>query len=255
MKRENLYISSVADDAVEVATAHGLGLEVAEYCTAFNMDQYFDATDKVVREKMAQIKSERFIFHGPFNELSPAAIDPKVLAVTRERYEQAINLASDYGIKRIVIHSGFTADMYFKEWFESRSVSFWKEFFETVPGDYEIMWENVFERDPEQLFRIAQQIDNPRFKLCFDIGHANVVTESKDVFQWLEVYAPYLGHFHIHNNYGDRDQHNGLLEGKIDMEAFLMLCDELAPNATLTIESLHSGPSVEWLEEKAILVD
>lgn len=253
MRRENLYISSVADDAIKVAAANGLGLEVAEYCTAFNMDQYFDATDKVVREKMAQIKSGRFVFHAPFNELSPAAIDPKVLAVTRERYEQAIGLAADYGIKRIVVHSGFTDHMYYKEWFESRSVSFWKEFLETFPGDYEIMWENVFERNPEQLLRVAEQIDNERFKLCFDIGHANVVTEGKDVFQWLEVYAPYLGHLHIHNNYGDRDRHNGLTEGKIDMEAFLMLCDELVPNATFTIESLHSGPSVEWMIEKGII--
>ncbi len=255
MKKEKLYISSVADDATEVAASHGLGLEVAEYCTAFNMDQYFEVTDKVVREKMSAVNSGRFVFHAPFNELSPAAIDPKVLAITRERYEQAIALAADYGIKRIVIHSGYTADMYFKEWFESRSVSFWKDFLSTVPGDYDIVLENVFERDPEQLLKIAEQVDNDRFKLCFDIGHANVVTSDKDVLQWLEVYAPYLGHLHIHNNYGDRDQHNGLLEGKIDMEAFLMLCDELAPSATITIESLHSGPSVEWLEKKSLLTD
>lgn len=248
-----MYISSVADDAVETASSYGIGLEVAEYCTAFNMDLYFEQTDTVVRDKMAQIKSDRFVFHGPFNELSPAAIDPKVLDVTRERYKQAITLADKYGIKRIVLHSGFTDHMYYNDWFESRSVSFWKDFLSAFPGDYEIMWENVFEHDPEQLLRIVRLIDNERFKLCLDIGHANVVTAEKDVFQWLETYAPYLGHLHIHNNYGDKDQHNGLTDGTIDMQAFLERCDELVPNATFTIESLHSGPSVEWLLEKGLI--
>ena len=37
MKREKIYLSTIATDAVRVAREHGFGLEIAEYCTAWNM--------------------------------------------------------------------------------------------------------------------------------------------------------------------------------------------------------------------------
>ena len=44
----NLYISTIADDAEELAAQYGLGLEIAEYCTAWNMDKNFTHCDTVV---------------------------------------------------------------------------------------------------------------------------------------------------------------------------------------------------------------
>ena len=249
MRKEQVHISTIASDAAEVAFKYGVGLEIAEYCTAFNMDEYFEETDKSVRQKISDSKTESFVFHAPFNELSPAAVDPKVLAVTKDRYIQSIRLAESYGIHRLVIHSGFSSDMYFKEWFEERSVEFWKAFFEEVPGDYTVLYENVFEKDPEQLLKIVQRVGNERFKLCFDIGHANVVSRSKDVFGWLETYAPFIGHFHIHNNYGERDEHNELFDGNIDMKAFLERASDLCPNATYTLEVSKSEPSIKYMSE------
>ena len=34
MRREKIYISTISTDAVRVAQEYGLGLEIAEYCTA-----------------------------------------------------------------------------------------------------------------------------------------------------------------------------------------------------------------------------
>ena len=39
---EKLYISTIAEDDAELAQKYGLGLEIAEYCTAWNMDEFFD---------------------------------------------------------------------------------------------------------------------------------------------------------------------------------------------------------------------
>ena len=37
MKKDQLFLSTIAPDAAEEARRHGLGLEIAEYCTAWNI--------------------------------------------------------------------------------------------------------------------------------------------------------------------------------------------------------------------------
>ena len=91
MKRENLYLSTIATDAASVAREYGLGLEIAEYCTAWNMDEKFADVDPVVKKKLEGIS--RSTLHAPYNELFPCAIDKKARALAAERYRQAIDLA------------------------------------------------------------------------------------------------------------------------------------------------------------------
>ena len=47
--REILYLSTTAEDAPELARENGLGLEIAEFCTASNMDRDYAAAGKLVR--------------------------------------------------------------------------------------------------------------------------------------------------------------------------------------------------------------
>ena len=41
-EKDQLFLSTIAPDAAEEARRHGLGLEIAEYCTAWNMDEQFE---------------------------------------------------------------------------------------------------------------------------------------------------------------------------------------------------------------------
>ena len=52
MKKDKLYLSTIDPKAQELARQYGLGLEIAEYCTAWNMDDEFPQTDAAVREKL-----------------------------------------------------------------------------------------------------------------------------------------------------------------------------------------------------------
>ena len=45
MKKENIYLSTIASDAVRVAEEYGILMEIAEYCTAWNMDKKFRGVD------------------------------------------------------------------------------------------------------------------------------------------------------------------------------------------------------------------
>ena len=70
---------------------------------------------------------------------------------------------------------------------------------------------------------------------------------------WLERCAPWIGHFHIHNNDGTRDQHNALFEGTVSMEEFLHRAEELCPDALFTFELMKAEPSMNWLRENGVI--
>ena len=232
MKREQIYLSTVDPRAGELARELGLGVEIAEYCTAWNMDREYPQTDERLRGALAG--NPRRILHGPFNELFPCAIDPEARDLAARRYRQTIALARDYGADKVVIHAGFNPWLYYPVWFREQSAVFWREFLAEEPG-VEIVLENVLEQEPEWMTEILRAVDSPRLRLCLDVGHVNAYSPV-DTAEWLRRCAPWISHFHLHNNNGTRDAHDPLFRGSIPMEELLTLAGELCPEATFTLE-------------------
>ncbi|MBQ9762187.1 MAG: sugar phosphate isomerase/epimerase [Oscillospiraceae bacterium] len=243
MNREKFYLSTIATDAVRVARDYGLGLEIAEYCTAWNMDRKFAAVDGVVRKKLEGISG--CTLHGPYNELFPCAIDPKARELAAFRYRQALELAAGYGATKVVIHGGYHPRIYFPVWYVEQSILFWKEFLAQAPP-VQIVLENVLEEEPGMLLDIVRGVDDPRLGLCLDVGHVNAYS-AVPVERWLECWAPYIFHFHIHNNDGSRDAHDPLNQGDIPIRQLLARAQALCPDATFTLELMKTEPSVRWL--------
>ncbi len=239
-----LFISTIAPDAARIAREHGLGLEIAEYCTAWNMDEQFPETDAALREKLMGIPKR--VLHAPFNELFPCAIDPKARALAAERYKQAIALAKHYGAEKVIIHGGYNPRIYYPVWYVEQSILFWKAFLEET--DMPIVLENVLEETPDMLLDIVKGVGDPRLRLCLDVGHVNAYS-GLPVTDWLKAWAPYLSHFHIHNNDGSWDTHSALNEGTIPMKELLLTAQELCPDATFTLEVMEAEPSIKWLAE------
>ena len=242
--KTRVYISTVDQNARRVAQSSGAGIEIAEYCTAWNMDMYFDKTDAAVTACIDGIENK--VLHAPFNELFPCAIDPEARKLAARRYKEAIALAQRYGAHKVVIHSGYAPNFYYDIWFEEQSIVFWKEFAACIPEGITVCIENVLETEPEPLLHIVEALDNEKIRLCFDIGHANAYSKTP-VMQWLERFAPYISHFHIHNNSGEYDAHDHLTEGTIPMRELLIRAEELCPNATYTLEITDSREDVNWL--------
>ena len=240
------YLSTIAPDASDTAKQYHLGIEIAEFCTAWNMDDELATTDAAVLGKVAGIRER--ILHAPFNELFPCAIDRKARALAADRYRQAINLAKHYGATKVVIHGGYNPWIYYPIWYVEQSIAFWKEFLQKDTG-VQIVLENVLETEPEWLTDIVKGVDDPRLKLCLDIGHVNAYSKIP-VLDWLENWAPCISHFHIHNNDGSCDQHAALQKGTIPMKEFLRRAMELCPDATFTLEVLEAAPSACWLLEE-----
>ena len=246
MNKEKIYLSTTAPDAVPMARKYGVGIEIAEFCTAWNMDKRFSVVDGTLKMMLDGIP--RTTLHGPFNELFPCAIDLKARSLAAYRYRQAIDLAKRYGSKKVIFHGGYHPWIYYPVWYVEQSIVFWKDFLKKDPG-VEIVLENVLEEEPGMLLDIVKGVDNPRLRLCLDVGHVNAYSKVS-VKDWLKAWAPYLSHFHIHNNDGSWDTHSALDCGSIPMRELLAQAEILCPNATFTLELMEAEPSVRWLLEE-----
>lgn len=250
MKREQLYLSTIDDKAHVLAKKYGLGLELAEFCTAWNLEEQREETDRIIGEKMPC--SNRFVLHGPFSELFPCAIDPLVRKVAAHRYRQSIEAARALEIGKIVIHGGYNPKIYFPCWYIEQSVVFWKEFVKEIPENMTICLENVMEEEPEMLADILRQVDSPRLRMCLDVGHANAYSKIS-IFKWVEHCTPYIDHFHVHNNDGTVDAHSPLERGTIPMTELIPAIEQLCPRATVTLELMEAESSVQWLMKENLL--
>ena len=250
METNRFYLSTISADAAEAARRFSLGLEIAEYCTAYNMDEHFPETDKAVRAKLAGTAGA--VLHGPFNELFPCAIDPRARALAADRYREAIALARRYGAEKVVIHGGYNPKIYYPCWYTEQSAVFWREFLREDPG-VDVVLENVLEEEPEYLLDIVRETDSPRLGLCLDVGHVNAYSRVP-VTEWVEKLAPYLRHFHLHNNDGSADTHAPLDAGTIPMREILMLALSLCPGATFTLElPENAAQGARWLAENGFI--
>jgi sugar phosphate isomerase/epimerase len=247
----DFYLSTIGENAAELAREYGLGLEIAEFAYAVNMDEDFPRWDSIVRAKLKGI--EKRTFHAPFGELCPASADPLIAEATRRRLQQSYETARRYGINKMVVHSGYVPRIYVKSWFAKRSAAFWRDFLASKPPEFTVVLENVMEESPELLLDIAEQTGDPRMLLCLDIGHAGGYFSKTSVLKWIELTAPRLGHAHFHNNYGSEDSHNPPGDGLIDMKAALTRLAELRPDLSAAAETQYPRPAVEWLARNGFI--
>lgn len=240
-------ISTLAETAVETAFAYDLGLELTDFAISAVLET--DLTDKIAHYRQILAKLGRpSVLHAAYMELSPAAVDPVLLRLTRDRYLQACQIAGELGISRIVCHTGFTPQIYYRNWMIERSILFWRELLTQLPDGVEILLENVLEKDPFLQVEICQEVNHPRFRACMDLGHANSIASEHTPQEWISVLAPWLSHFHLHDNDGSEDLHLDLGHGTIDLPAVLNHLFELCPEISLTLEVPNPEVSIAWLQ-------
>lgn len=238
-----IFVASVASDCREAAKRWGLGVESDRFCTAAEMDE----PDALAREEGFLTGVPRRIVHGPFNELSTAAIEPRVTEITRARFLQACGLAKRLGAEKLVLHTGYIPLIYYPEWYIGRSVAFWRDFLDKHPDAPPIVLENVLESDPRVPLEIVRQVNDPRLRLCLDVGHTNAQERALPAGEWVRRTAPWISHVHLHNNDGTWDTHSPLFAGTLPMEAILSLLEEQAPAATWTLETREAESSCRFL--------
>lgn len=253
---KKLYISTTAADVLEQAALYGLGIELAQFCYAPFLDENYEEFAEEVR--FMQRVSHRMIYHAPFNEIYPAAIDPKARDFAMGRLQQAYKSAASFGIHRMVIHSGYEPMVYFPKWYLARAADFFQEFMDDKPSDFAIMIENQMESgdDLTLLPQLVDKIDDARVGLTLDIGHAMYRGNSRNLREWIDAFAPRTTHIHLHHNDHSWDWHQTLDEPgakDVDIEEILGILLDKMKAATITLEHSKAAGSVNWLEAKGYL--
>ena len=119
--------------------------------------------------------------------------------------------------------------------------------------ELEIVIENVMEDEPDMLADLIRELHHPQIKACLDIGHAACASDVP-LQKWIDTLAPCLGHFHIHENHGHRDEHLALGTcGKDLSPLFQSINDICEEGTTLTIESHDSLTSARWLTRHGLI--
>jgi len=192
--------------------------------------------------------------HAPFIDLSPGSPDPAVRALTRRRFEQVLEAARPFRPLRIVCHGGYDWKRYrylLERWIEN-SLATWEWMARGAKSvGAALMLENVYERGPDELAVLLMPLKAHGVGFCLDTGH-QAAFSTTPLAQWLESLSPFLGQLHLHDNFGEWDDHMALGRGSIDFEALFRLLREIREEPfPITLEPHREGdlaPSLEYLD-------
>jgi sugar phosphate isomerase/epimerase len=236
---------------------NGNALEAAPLCRKFKVgieiqafyDPYLiEKNPEAVSNHLDVIKGiEPCTLHGPFGDLCPGSFDAMLRDVARNRFEFAFSISRQLGASYIILHHGYVPGTSFPDRWLTRSTAFWTEFLQDKSNAHFYI-ENMLERDPDLLSELVAAVDSPNFNVCLDIGHAHCHSETP-VLQWIEKLGEKIQYVHLHNNYGETDEHLGLGNGTIPMLEVCYALDEFVPDAIWAIEVNFPfiDSSIAWL--------
>ncbi len=148
--------------------------------------------------------------------LMSAVKDSQDLAQKEEMARRSVEATALLGAKMMVVH---TQSVYDETGYnQAKSDEYNKAFFSEM-GDLaskhgiSIAVENVFPVAgaidngycPEALAQLMEDLSDPMFGICWDLGHANMAKVDHE--KALETVAPWLRHIHANDNNGKSDAH------------------------------------------------
>jgi sugar phosphate isomerase/epimerase len=197
-------------------------------------------------------------FHAPFLDLRPAALDDKIRQTSLDRIKQVFELAPYFHPLKIVCHPSFDDRYYVSAddlWLEN-SVKTWTELIAQAKDAKTIIaLENVYEKNPHILRRLFNALSSDNICFCFDTGHFNVFShEPLDI--WLRELGKYLGHLHLHDNFGRLDEHLPVGCGTFPFTNFFQTLKKMKVKPTITLEAHNQDSllqSVKNIKEMSLL--
>jgi sugar phosphate isomerase/epimerase len=111
--------------------------------------------------------------------------------------------------------------------------------------------ENMFSTDAAQLCEIADALD---IGVCWDTGHANI--KKLDQAAEIRMLGDRLKVLHLHDNYGDSDQHNAPLFGTVQWQQIMKALRDTGFSGDFNYEiNVKRFPEEVWFGIAGYLVE
>jgi len=232
-----------------------LGLNMYEFCPEYPEQTPDALTPKRRRDALALAKSldVQLVVHASFMSINVCFMNEHTRAESIRQLKREIELAHDLESDAITIHPGSPSGHF--HWYpEQHAWDVLRDSYEELvafaePLGVRICTENVDRRfvgKDEDVARILSDIDSDHFGLTLDFGHYNLIYNDLPLPERMARMKAALGRFrdkiwvfHIHDNRGERDDHDGLGTGEIDYDTMIPEVLRLGIDAYWSME-LHS---------------
>lgn len=197
----------------------------------------------------------RITIHGPFMDLSAGSQDPAIREITKKRFSQLIQASKILRPVHVVCHAGYESRRYsqFRESWIEKSLEIWTWLAKELSGiGARLVLENVYEDGPEDIEVLFRNLDAHGVGFCLDTGHHMAFGKS-NLEDWIKSLEKYLCHIHLHDNFGQSDDHMPPGHGSIDFKPLLEYLAKRLNNLPVITFEPHDvkdyWPSVQYLAE------
>ena len=180
----------------------------------------------------------KYSIHSPFMDVNIAALQEKSRLNSINQIKESIDLANKINAESVVVHPGlatFLANKYFLDKvykFANESIKELGDYgndlgvmvtIENMPTFEAMIYYNM-----EDLHETLTSYD---MYMTLDIGHANHAGYPAEA-----MYFDSIKHIHIHDNFGDEDDHLALGEGSIDLKCIVNTLEKNSYDGIYIIE-------------------
>ena len=227
----------------EIETIATLGFDFLEL-TLDPPKAHYSMVLRQKKEILAALKDRQMglVCHLPTFVL-PADLTDSLRQASRDEMLRSLETARELGAEKAVMHPSRISGL--GPLVMDLAMGYAEEFLHIVVGKAMdlgicLCLENMFPRygshvEPHQFNDTLRRY--PHLKLTLDTGHANIESPgSQRIFSLLAAFAPCIGHVHMSDNLGVRDDHLPLGAGNINFGAVVQALQNVGYDDTITLE-------------------
>lgn len=235
------------------------GFDGIDFNTSRTYTEFYTEPEAVMEKQMADIRAEIegvgmivHQVHGPW--CWPPVLDETAEGRIQraEQMKRSMRMTALLGSCYWVVHPIMPYRV--KDMLEGNEAATWDLNVEFMSGlleyakqvDVTICLENMPFRSfsmakPEKVLQFIKEMNDPHFGMCLDTGHV-ATQESLDLAEQVRMVGKYMKVMHVHDNNGEKDQHQWPGKGILNWESFT---DALKDIGFDGVFSLETNPAVE----------
>ena len=198
MKEIRLCDNGEREYTINLCKKYNLGLEVQSFS-----NPYIENKNEIIKEYMDLVPEVKIgrSYHAPFWDLNLGTKIKELQEIMFKIYNEAYVIAKKLNCTEMIIHANYRPGTDWYDGWITRSKAFLEKFLENKDGSITICIENQFESDSELFIRLIDEINDPKVKVCLDIGHVNA-NSNMLLEDWIKSLNTRIAQYHLHNNHG-----------------------------------------------------